>query len=155
MTLRFVPKFASKLKTVSDAQKGIGKDLKNGSIIKRAKNGLSILSVMTSWALENSIETADSMKSRGYGLGGRTTFSNFKFDKRDLAVLIFIVAAGIYVIVGSFAGAIKFEFFPVMSGAEISAYSISVFIMYFALNITPVIIECREEIKWKLLKQKI
>ena len=65
MTLRFVPKFASQLKNVSNAQKCIGRDVLRGGVIKRAKHGLSILSVMTTWAFENSIDTADSMKSRG------------------------------------------------------------------------------------------
>ena len=68
MTLRFVPKFKSQIKVVSDAQKCVGRDISNGGVLERAKNGLTILSVMITWALENAIETADSMKSRGYGL---------------------------------------------------------------------------------------
>ena len=81
MTLRFVPKFASQLKVVTNAQRCMGRDVSNGSIIKRAKNGLNILSIMTTWSLENAIETADSMKSRGYGIPGRTAFSIFTFDR--------------------------------------------------------------------------
>ena len=38
--------------------------------------------------LENAIDTSDSMKSRGYGLTGRTAYSNSVFDKRDVTALI-------------------------------------------------------------------
>jgi hypothetical protein len=74
MTLRFVPKFTSQIKVVSEAQRCVGRDVSEGSILQRARNGLTILSIMVTWSLENAIETADSMKSRGYGLPGRTVF---------------------------------------------------------------------------------
>lgn len=39
--------------------------------------------MLITWALENAIDTSDSMQSRGYGLHGRTAFSIFRFDARD------------------------------------------------------------------------
>ena len=75
MTLRFIPKFKSQLNSVVDAQKSIGRDISEGSLWQRTKIAITVLSIMVTWALENSIETADSMKSRGYGLKGRTAFS--------------------------------------------------------------------------------
>ena len=55
MTLRFVPKFSSQLKVVVNAQRCMGRDVSCGSILKRAKYGLNILSIMTTWSLENAI----------------------------------------------------------------------------------------------------
>lgn len=52
-------------------------------LIKRAKHGIKIMSILVTWALENAIDTADSMKDRGYGLPGRTAFSIYRFDRRD------------------------------------------------------------------------
>lgn len=83
MVFRFVPKFKNQITKVSDAQKCIGRDVTNGNILSRAGHGMKILSIMTTWALENSVETADSMKSRGYGLRGRNHFSIYRFDTRD------------------------------------------------------------------------
>ena len=100
MTLRFVPKFKSQIKIVSNAQKCVGKDISNGSIVKRARNGLKILSIMITWSLENAVETSDSMKSRGYGLALRTAFSNYCFDKRDAKALIFILLLTVYTLAG-------------------------------------------------------
>ena len=155
MTLRFVPKFSAQLKVVANAQKCMGRDINSGSIIKRAKNGLSILSIMTTWSLENAIETADSMKSRGYGLPGRTAFSIFTFDKRDKKAIIYILLLGIYTLVGNLMGGMYFSFFPSMKAAEFSAFNVSVFLAYLLLCICPIIIEIWEVRKWKALRSKI
>ncbi len=155
MTLRFVPKFAHQLKIVTNAQRCMGRDVSSGSIIKRAKCGLNILSIMTTWSLENAIETADSMKSRGYGIPGRSAFSIFNFDIRDKCALAFILLLGIYTLVGSLMGEMTFSFFPSMKMAKASVFGISVFVAYLMLCICPIIIELWEVRKWKAIESKI
>jgi len=155
MVLRFVPRFASQLKVVTNAQRCMGRDVSNGSIIKRAKSGLNILSIMTTWSLENAIETADSMKSRGYGTPGRTAFSIFTFDKRDGKALICILLLAAYTLAGSLTGGMYFSFFPAINIGEVSVFGISVFVAYFLLCICPIIIELWEVRKWKALRSKI
>lgn len=83
MALRLVPRFAAQLRVIRNGQKCVGMDVGNGGPIKRIRHGLNILSILVTWALENAIETADSMKSRGYGLPGRTAFSIYRFGRRD------------------------------------------------------------------------
>ena len=155
MTLRFVPKFASQLKVVTNAQRCMGRDVSNGNILKRAKSGLSILSIMITWGLENAIETADSMKSRGYGHPGRTAFSIFAFDKRDKKALTTILALGIYIFAGNLYGGMYFSYFPYIKMADISLFEISLFTAYLLLFATPIIIELWEVRKWKSLRSKI
>ena len=155
MTLRFVPRFSAQLKVITNAQRCIGRDVSNGSVIQRAKHGLLILSIMTTWALENAIETADSMKSRGYGHSGRTAFSIFTFDKRDKKALLCIVILGIYTLAGKLVGGMYFRYFPSLQTGNFSMYGLSVFIAYFALCICPIIIEVYEVRKWKVIKSKI
>ena len=152
MTLRFVPKFKAQIKVVSSAQKCVGRDVSNGGILARARNGLTILSILVTWALENAIETADSMKSRGYGLKGRTAFSIYRFDRRDRTALFFLLACGIYIITGSVLGALYWRYFPTMKGVSFGVYPASVFLCYFALLIAPVVINIREGRKWNALR---
>ena len=90
MTLRFIPKFKAQLYLTVDAQKSIGRDISEGSLWHRMKIAITVLSIMVTWALENAIETADSMKSRGYGLKGRTAFSIYRFDDRDKMAFAFL-----------------------------------------------------------------
>jgi len=155
MTLRFVPRLSAQLKVVINAQKCMGRDMTGGSILKRARNGLIILSAITTWSLENAIETADSMKARGYGLPGRSTFSIFSFDRRDKKALICILFLGLYTVAGALTGAVSFSYFPSIQAAGISPFGISVFGAYFLLCMCPVIIEIMEVIRWKALRSKI
>ena len=155
MTLRFVPKFSQHLRVVTNAQKCLGRDVSKGNIIKRLKHALNILSIMVTWSLENAIETADSMKSRGYGLKGRTAFSIYRFDSRDKKALVCILTLGAYTLVGKLAGCISFTYFPALNAAEITPYGVSVFIAYLLLCMCPIIIEISEVRRWKALKSKI
>ena len=155
MTLRFVPRFTAQLKVVTNARRCMGRDVSQGSLIKRAKNGIAILSVMITWALENAIETADSMKARGYGHPGRTAFSIFTFDKRDRKALITILITGLYVIIGRLTGGMYIRYFPDVRLNSISLFEISLHLAYMLLFITPIIIELWEVRKWKLLRSKI
>ena len=155
MVLRFVPRYIEQIKVISNAQKCIGRDVSQGSIIKRAQNGIKILSIMTTWALENAIETADSMKSRGYGLPKRTSFSLFRFDNRDKAAFITVVGLIVIVLVGAALGQNTMRFFPSIKAVNISLFSVSIYVVYFILCMLPVFINIMEEIKWKYIKSKI
>lgn len=155
MTLRFVPRFINQMKVVANAQKTIGRDISSGSVVTRAKNGLSIISIMITWSLENALDTADSMKSRGYGIPGRTAFSIFSFDKRDKKVFFIILVLGIYIFFGGIFGGMYFRYFPSVKWNNISVYSVSVFLVYIILCFVPIIIELWEVKKWKAIKSKM
>lgn len=154
MTLRFVPKFKAQIKVVSDAQKCVGRDTSNGGIIERARNGLTILSIMTTWVLENAIETADSMKSRGYGLPGRTAFSIYRFDSRDRAAVIYLLLCGSYIIAGACLGGIHWRYYPTIKSVELTPFPVSFMLAYLALCLTPVILDVKEDRVWARLRKE-
>jgi len=153
MALRLVPRFKTQIKTITNAQKCVGRDMASGNILKKIRHGVKILSILVTWALENAIETADSMKSRGYGLPGRTAFSIFHFDRRDATALIYILICATAVIAGAAAGAYRFRYFPTVKG-EWGGATIVVFAAYFAIGVFPLIINIKEEIVWKHIASK-
>ena len=155
MTFRFVPKFLYQLKTVVNAQRCMGRDVATGSILNRVKQAKNILSIMLTWALENALETAESMKSRGYGLPGRTSFSIFRFDKRDQKVTLLIVVLGLYTLFGNLMGGLSFSYFPAIEAAKGSVFNTSVFVSYLFLCMYPIMIEIWEVRKWKVLESKM
>lgn len=155
MTMRFVPKFVRDIKKVCDAQRGIGFDISNGSIINRMKIAARIVSSMITRVLENGVDTADSMKSRGYGIKKRTAFSIFRFDTRDLCILICMLTLGTYIVSGAALGRIAWQYFPQMSFGGNSAYGASIFTAYGIMAFLPVIIEVAEVIRWNVIKSKI
>ena len=155
MSLRFVPKFKSQMLAVTEAQRSIGRDVSSGSLWSRTKTAILIFSIMITWALENAIETADSMKSRGYGLKGRTAFSIYRFDERDQYTLIWFSFCGLFLLSGTLLSAFGFRYFPNVRYAALDMTTIPFYCVYFALCITPVILNLKEERKWKTLVSKM
>lgn len=112
MALRFVPLFANQLKIIRNGQKCVGMDTSNAKFLKKIQYALNLLSILVTWALENAIETADSMKSRGYGLPGRTAFSIYHFDKRDKIVGGLFLVLSIIFTYGCYKGAAYAQYNP-------------------------------------------
>lgn len=152
MVLRFVPKYKAQIRVISNAQKCVGRDVSNGNILNKARNGVKIISIMITWALENAIETADSMKSRGYGLKGRTSFSNYRFDNRDKIAFGIMVFFTIIILIGAIQGKNSMQYFPNMEIVRITFFSIFEYICYLLFCLMPMIMEIMEEIKWKHLQ---
>lgn len=149
MTLSLVPKLKHQIKVISNAQKTMGQDNSSGAVTVRAKHGLKIVSVLTSWALENSIETSDSMKARGYGLPNRTAFSIFRFHKRDAVVGCFMLGCLTFLGWVSFEGFTYFEFYPTFGWTALSPQFCAALICYGILCFLPIILELMELLRWK------
>ena len=155
MVFRFVPKFKAQIEKVSASQKCIGRDVTNGNVIDKARHGTKILSVMTTWALENSVETADSMKSRGYGLRGRNNFSIYRFDSRDRLVCTIMAVMAVIVIGGIMTKTVHFLYYPMIVMNESTVWSFLVYFCYGALCLLPLLMNVIEDIKWRYLTSKI
>lgn len=155
MVLRLVPKFKAQIHVISNAQKCVGRDVSNGNVFQKARNGMKIISILTTWALENAIETADSMKSRGYGLKGRTSFSNFRFDTRDRTTLAILSVLIAFLLFGALAGENNIVYFPAVWIKPVSLLSVLIYFAYGALCLLPMAFNLWEDIKWARLKSKI
>lgn len=155
MVLRFVPKFKNQAKVIINGQKCIGRDPLKGDLKQRLHNGVRILSILTTWALENGIETADSMRSRGYGLKGRTSFSTFRFDRRDKILGAAIIAMLVLTFVPLATGTVYISYYPltVMNSSTVS--SVFNYIVFGLLCFLPLLLDVTEDIKWRVLKSKI
>ncbi|MEA4893702.1 MAG: energy-coupling factor transporter transmembrane component T [Oscillospiraceae bacterium] len=149
MTLRFVPFLSARIKAAAEAQKALGRDVSSGSLLKRMRLGLKILSAAVTWSLESAIETADSMKSRGYGLPGRTFFSVFLFERRDAYALCFTLFCSVYIFTAAVTGGIDWRYYPAVTGVLGKPYTISTFLVWLALCAMPLYLEAKEEWKWK------
>ena len=147
MTLRFVPRFISQFKQL------------RASRVNRNKASLKTLvrelSVMISWALESAVESADSMKSRGYGLKGRTSYNIFKFRKTDGTSLIFTLCISAALIVFIILGTAKYSYFPMFKFDFSTITSVIFYILYAGVMLLPAIISVWEGLKWKRLRSAI
>lgn len=149
MVLRLIPAFTRKTKQVLDARRAIGMGAEQtGSLGQKLQSGMTVLSALTSWALEGSIVTADSMRARGYGCGKRTSFRLYRMTGRDWALLALIVGLFCLVIL---AGGTDASYTPVMKAAPLGWG----FPAYCALLLIPTIFEGKEAAAWHISISKI
>lgn len=155
MVLRFVPKFKAQIRLISNSQKCIGRDISDGTLRERTRHGIKILSVMISWALENAIDTADSMRSRGYGLPGRSSFAIYRFDSRDRKALVGLLMLILLILTGGVTGENNIQYFPSIKTGTVTIFSLFIYAGYALLCFAPVMINIWEAIKWRRLQSKI
>lgn len=148
MALRFVPRFKAQLRAAVEAQRSLGRDISRGGLLRRLRLAGAILSILVTWSLENAIDTADSMKSRGYGLPGRTAFSLYRLDGRDLAVLGWLALSGGAVLLCWALGGLSFQYYPTLQGDGATPLAVGGQLAYLALCLTPVILNRWEAWKW-------
>lgn len=146
MTLRFVPRFEAKFREVTAARRGMGLYSEHGRLAA-LKSAAAVFSVMVTWSLENAAETAESMKSRGYGLARRTAFSLFHLGRRDKRLLAYLGLCGAYVALGWARGALRCRYYPTLDGT-LTPYSLSVLAVYLFLCLTPVLLQRKEARTW-------
>ena len=113
MILRLIPNFAQKTRQISDARSSIGLARDTSANRKeKMRNGALVLSALAGWALEGGIITADSMQSRGYGTGKRTSFAKHRFDARNNILLVFMGVLIVLIIFCAVNGSTKAEYVP-------------------------------------------
>ena len=151
MCFRFIPLLKARFHEIHDGQKYMGRDFPKGSVIKRIRLLGKELSILIAWSLEASIETADSMEARGYGLKGRTSFHIFKFAKRDRNAMLLIGVLTAVVIAGCVMGGNGMYYYPSITFLAPWKVIIPSAICYFALLILPLIIDIKGEQRWQKL----
>ncbi len=155
MIMRFIPYFNRKLKIIMQTQSTMGVSINKGNLKSRLRSGSNILSVLVSYSLEGTIDTADSMKARGYGLKGKSHYNSYVITFRDIILLVFIIFFDILFTILILLGTFKFEFYPEITPLSFDFRQIISVILYIIFMGIPIIINILEEVQWKLSRLKI
>lgn len=152
MTLRLIPKLIEQTKIIANSQKTLGLDYNEGNLSLKMKSCMRILSILVTWALEDAVQTADSMKARGYGIKKRTSFQIFEFINRDMIMLVYILISGMFLLAGYINGYGQLIFYPTIQKIDTDILSNMLYITFFIISILPSIQELRERYKWRYLE---
>ena len=97
LALRYVPLLLLHIKEIMSVQKLRGYSVTEGTLVHRTKSGLLIIQLLLSISLEDALQTADSIKARGYGLPNKrasyTTYHWSNHDTVSMAALVILFAA--------------------------------------------------------------
>lgn len=149
MILRMIPNLTRRAGEIAAARRSIGKGLGEGATNReKISSGLKQLSALTDWALEGSILTADSMRSRGYGSAKRTSFQIYHLCWRDwvLMALMGVLAALVIGLGGTQASYTPKLWIP-QPGWGLVCYGVYVLI--------PAAVHLQEELKWRIFVSRI
>ena len=151
MALGFLPRFARQLRAVGQARRAAGRDLARGSLPGRLREAAAQFSILITWSLENAVDTADSMRSRGYGLPGRTAFSLYRLSGRDRALLLWMGLLGLWVGSVWLSGGFDSQYFPRFQAGFFSPGTAAGCLALLLLALTPVILNTWEARTWTRL----
>lgn len=151
MVLRMIPSLLRKGRQITAARNSVGKGV-HKTCKGKLLEGLTVLGALTSWALEGSLVTADSMRSRGYGSGRHTSFMLYTMTLTDWLLLAaqLILLAAIPVFGDTSAG-----YTPKLFAAPLSGTRALGFFAYCAYLLLPTALHIKEGIQWRISISKI
>ena len=156
MVLRMIPNLIRKTGQITGARKSIGKGAGEHSGKKeRLMDGLTVLSALTSYALEGSVMTADSMRSRGYGCTKRSSFQLYRMTALDWALLCIMLVLAVTVVAFVLMGSATAAYTPELKIAPLRGKHTIGFIAYCAFLCIPTVLHSKEAIQWHISRSKI
>ena len=113
---------------------------------RKARSRLRQVSVLMEWGMEDSLETADAMRARGWGASPkRTTYARHRFRSFDAAALACVCALALAAALSAWALCARFRFYPVIDGlAPWWAY-----LPYVLFAFLPLAITAKERLTWR------
>ena len=152
MVFRMVPNFIRKTQQIIGARKSIGKGIGETATTKeKLISGGTVLGALTSWALEGSVVTGDSMRARGYGIAKRSSFMIYRMTWADWILLAVMLTLLGVTIVAVCSGQFAAEFVPAIELAPISWG----FAAYTCYLLIPSALHIKEAVQWHISRSRI
>ncbi len=149
MTLGFIPRLRNQIQSCMLAQQATGRNLRHGNLLQRISLGASLFSYMIGWSLEQAVQRADSMKSRGYGTGKPSTFSIFTVSRVDKIVFCLLTGLITCVLAAGILGLYGFQYYPVLKVTSKSGFDLGAMLLFAILCSFPLLINVLEEMEWR------
>ncbi len=123
-----------------------GSDGKVARAARAARGRLRLTTVLLGWGLEDSLESADAMRARGWGAAvRRTSYQRYRFRGSDALALAVVALLSLSAGFAAAAALSSFSFYPGIAGIA-SWYS---YLPYAALLSLPLIVHGKEHLRWR------
>jgi energy-coupling factor transport system permease protein len=155
MTLRYIPLLKRRTGEIREVQRSVGANpLKSGKRNK-IEDGMQVVSILTTWSLEDALLTAESMTAKGYGLKKRTSYCPYKMRRRDIGLLCVEIIVGFIILISKFLGYGDFAIYPTLEPMVINLYTLTLLILIMIFASLPIMIDTKEVLTWHYMKSKI
>ena len=114
MCMRLIPQFLRRGRTVLAVQDAI--DVPGRAPADPVRSRLRASSVLMGWGMEDSLERADAMRSRGWGAASRrTTYARYRLARGDAAALVGLAVFGAAAVAVAWTATAQYSFYPQLS----------------------------------------
>ena len=114
MCMRLIPQFLRRGRTVLAVQDAI--DVPGRAPADPVRSRLRASSVLMGWGMEDSLERADAMRSRGWGAATRrTTYARYRLRRSDVTALVGLALLGAAAVAVAWAATTQYSFYPQLS----------------------------------------
>ena len=152
--LRFVPLLRRRAEAMRAAQTAVG-IYDDPDWLHRARSTMTTWSALTTWSLEHAIDAGASMKARGYGLPGRTTYRTCHFTMTDAMCLTVILALDAVIVTALAAGRLTISYYPEITTARAGILGRCGVAAFAVLSLMPFFAFLKEEIRWSFYRSKM
>ena len=143
MIARLTPLYVRRgreISTVDSACTASGR--KKASVVAQAAKRSTVL---MSWSMEDSLETSDAMRARGFGASHtRTSYARYRFRLRDGIVSVVLLVLVVCCAFLAWTAASQYRFYPTMPMLRIWWG----YIPYIVLVLIPTFLSIKEGIRW-------
>ena len=114
MCMRLIPQFLRRGRTVLAVQDAI--DVPGRAPSDPVRSRLRASSVLMGWGMEDSLERADAMRSRGWGaVARRTTYARYRVRRSDVTALVLLALFGAAAVAVAWTATTQYSFYPQLS----------------------------------------
>ncbi|MBQ6661203.1 MAG: hypothetical protein IJM57_07265 [Lachnospiraceae bacterium] len=152
--LRFVPLLRRRAAAMRNAQTAVGV-YDDPDWLNRTKSHMTTMSALTTWSLEHAIDAGASMKARGYGLPGRTTYRTCRFGAKDALCMIAVVALTAVTVLSLARGGLHYDWYPSITTKRPDGIDRAGVIAFSILCLMPFLSYLKEEIRWSFYRSKM
>ncbi|WP_304426758.1 energy-coupling factor transporter transmembrane component T [uncultured Adlercreutzia sp.] len=150
MTLRLVPAYRRKADALLSARACIGKGARESdSLRERVAAGATVLGHLSADALEGAVVTADSLRSRGFGLAGRTHFGIFRWTVRDSVILGLLAAVAVASVALMGPWGFGLMYFPTVVFPAPGASAVAGLVCYGLFLAAPAVANGERRLAWR------
>lgn len=150
LTLRFIPLMKRRAEEVVSIQNSKGIFAAQGAIRSRLKIGMLFIQALLVHSLEEAIQTADSMKARGYGGKNRTSYEYFYFKRADWLAAVYLLALFSLTAFGRYCGFGYLTVYPLMEDWHLTNKE-AIILGFESLYLSfPLMVNIGGMIRWRL-----
>ena len=155
IVVRMVPRIKDRAGRMNLARHAVGRGSRQGGLLVRARNTVTLASTVITWLTESLVTTSDSMRSRGYLLRGRTAYSLYRFNARDRSVVIALFCFLAVMVAGLLLDQTTILYDPEIVMNRVTPLSAVFYAAYAAFCLTPLALQVAGEVNFARARRAV